>query len=293
MRWGRQENQTSEAGLLLNIFERAKVGAFQLLVIIIVLMSVPFAQAFAQDTTRRPARAAEVVEALDNALWKELEIGATHIGIQTALGVRLEAFRFQPKYFTFSLEQQNISTGEVVQTLGPRVGAFLAVNGGFFAREADGSLRAVGLLKDDGEIVSRPWRTSGGYLVVEENGLSIWPTKKILKEDIKELVQSRPVIIEQGKRWALNNNLGNIKNRSLVCILPDASIIILTISGQGLSLYEAGWTLRGKEWGGWFDCDSAIALDGGGSTQLYVKQHPEFTVVGDTPVHNALVVKRK
>ena len=60
-----------------------------------------------------------------------------------------------------------------------------------------------------------------------------------------------------------------------------------------LSLYEAGWALRGEEWGGWFDCDSAIALDGGGSTQLYVEQHSKFTVLGDTPVHNAFVVKRK
>ena len=70
-------------------------------------------------------------------------------------------------------------------------------------------------------------------------------------------------------------------------------MLIVLVSGQGLSLFEAGWLLRGENWGGWFDCDSAIALDGGGSTQLYVADHPEMTIEGATPVQNALVVKRK
>lgn len=246
-----------------------------------------------QSVSSAPARSAEVVDALEGMDWKVMDNSAEYIGVTTSLGVRLDAFRFQPEYFEFSIVPQKNANGETVASIGKRENAYVSVNGGFFARNAKGHLRPVGLLRIDGKTFSKAWTNSGGFLVIENVGLSILPTRSILSNTQKNIVQSRPVIIEQGGKWALNTNLGNIKNRTLVCVQKDSKIIILTITGQGLSLFEAGWILRSEEWGGRFDCDSAIALDGGGSTQLYVANKPSLNFEGNTNVVNAFVVKRR
>ena len=51
--------------------------------------------------------------------------------------------------------------------------------------------------------------------------------------------------------------------------------------------------MREPEMGGFFNCDSAIAMDGGGSTQIWVKGRPDLSYAGNTPVHNAVVIQRR
>lgn len=240
-----------------------------------------------------PAQTKSIVSALENVEWHRIENGLDALSISTPLGVKLFAFKISPKLFSFSILQQASENGESVESYASRSDGVIAVNGGFFAKHSDGTLSPVGLLIDDGIQYTRPWAKKGGFLIAGKQGLQIYPSKKILTNEVKEVIQSKPVIIESGAKWALNRNLRMSKNRTLVCVLKDKQVVLLTFSGLGLSLFEAGWTLRSQEWGGWFDCDSAIALDGGGSTQLYVKDHPEFFVLGDTNVQNALVVIRK
>lgn len=249
--------------------------------------------ATAQSSLDVPPQTESIVSALGNVEWQVMEEGLDSLFVSTALGVRLHAFKISPKKFSLSLSQQSKVEGELVQEFAQRLGAVIAVNGGFFAKQSDGSLRSVGLLIDDGTYYSRAWKKTGGYLILGTDGASVLPTSEPLRGTLIDAIQSKPVIMETGGKWALNRNLKHVKNRTLVCVQKDKTIILLTFSGLGLSLFEAGWTLRNQEWGGWFDCDSAIALDGGGSTQLYVENHPDFSVHGDTAVQNALIVKRK
>jgi exopolysaccharide biosynthesis protein len=51
--------------------------------------------------------------------------------------------------------------------------------------------------------------------------------------------------------------------------------------------------MRDPAQGGAFSCDSALALDGGGSTQLWVAGREDLAIAGETRVHNALIVQRK
>ncbi|MCB1429282.1 MAG: phosphodiester glycosidase family protein, partial [Nitratireductor sp.] len=96
-----------------------------------------------------------------------------------------------------------------------------------------------------------------------------------------------------GGKWAMNTNQQKLRPRTIVCTFGNDSFLLAVISGSGMSLYEAGWLMRDAGVGGYFGCDAALAMDGGGSTQLWVSSDTSLGIVGETPVNNALVVKRR
>ena len=260
----------------------------------IVLLNLS-GQAFAQSSAERPTRASEAVEALESSEWVRFEDGLSHLRVVTALGTRLSAFKVSHKEFKFSVVTQNDPGGERIRSMVERNQATLGVNGGFFGIKPDnGELFPVGLLIDDGLAQSSAWSKIGGYLAFTQDGTpQILPTSSGVPKWAKEAIQSKPVLIEPGGLWAMNTNHGDAEDRTIVCSLSDDESLILTVTGGGLTLFEAGWLLRSKAWGGFFDCDSAIALDGGGSTQFFFSDRSDLTITGLTPVHNGLLVTRR
>ncbi len=260
----------------------------------LVGIALPIEQADAQDATSRPPRAEEAVAALQRASWEQLEEGLSLHQAVTALGTRLTTLKISPKLFRFSIEQQETPMGERAGAMLRRTGGVIAVNGGFFGQKADGQLYPVGELIDDGASVSSSWSSVGGYLAFNDDGVpDITLSSDGAPEWAREAVQTRPVLIEKGGRWAMRTNGTELERRSLVCVLGDGDILLMVVSGGGLTLYEAGWVLRAANWGGHYGCEKAIALDGGGSTQLKVRGQSQLDVTGLTPVQNLLVVHRR
>lgn len=247
------------------------------------------ASAFVDDT---PKRAIEITNGLSEAEWRSLEDGLEVIQTRTAAGTIFSAFRISPDKFIFKIGTQEHPKGERAGRIGPRLDAVLVINAGFFGMSKNGKLFPVGLMSSAGVAGGKAWRTSGGYLVFGDRTL-IRPSDKGMPPSAGEFVQSKPVLIEPGGRWAMNTNSNIRKKRSLFCLQRDGKIIISLVTGTGLSLYEAGWLLRSPKDGGYFDCDSAIAMDGGGSTQTWVTGHPELSYRGISPVHNFLIMQRK
>jgi exopolysaccharide biosynthesis protein len=252
------------------------------------------ALSMAQDAGDRPARTSEAVFALQNATWSELEKGLSLLQANTALGTRLTVLRIDPDLFSFSVIQQDRPDGERADEVLNRTGAAIAVNGGFFSIRKDDALAPVGMLMDDGVKISNPWVVTGGFVGISPEGrLKITESEKGIPEGIHEAIQSRPVLIEPGGLWAMRTNANDQERRTLLCLLKEGDAILVMISGGGLSLYEAGWLLRRPDRGGMFGCDSAIGLDGGGSTQLSVRERPELNVTGFSRVQNFLVVSHR
>jgi exopolysaccharide biosynthesis protein len=250
--------------------------------------------ASAQDISERPARTSEAVNALKNSEWRELEEGLSLLQASTALGTRLTVLKIDSDHFRFSVEQQNLPEGERADDVIERSEALLVVNGGFFRIRKDNGLFPVGLLMDDGEAISSPWLSSGGFVSISADGnIAISESETGVPNNVREAIQSRPVLIAPGGKWAMRTNANLQERRTLLCLLGDGSIILMVVSGGGLSLYEAGWLLRGTARGGLMGCDAAIALDGGGSTQLSVRGHPGLDVTGFSPVQNFLAVSRR
>ena len=245
--------------------------------------------AFVDDT---PKRAIEITSGLSAGGWRMLEDGFEVIQTRTATGTIFSAFRISPEKFAFKIGTQEHPKGERAARIGPRLDAVLVINAGFFGMSKNGKLFPVGLMSSAGVLNGKAWRTSGGYLIFG-NRTFIRPSNNGKPPSSAEFVQSKPVLIEPGGRWAMNRNSNIRKKRSLFCLQNDGKIIISLVTGAGLSLYEAGWLLRSPEDGGYFDCDSAIAMDGGGSTQTWVRGHPELSYRGISPVHNFLIMQRK
>lgn len=250
--------------------------------------------AYAPVEADAPAVALDAAKSLGAANWQSVEEGLQVLGAQTAYGIRISAFRISPSQFRFEIGVQAERSGERVGALGERGKAVLAVNGGFFGeKEAGGILFPVGLLRVKGRNLGQAWPRAGGYLALGEEEVRIVPSRDGPPREPRFVIQSKPMLIEPGGIWAMNANAGPPRPRTLICRLPDGDIVLVVVHGFGLNLFEAGWLMRKADAGGYFGCDAAIALDGGSSTQLWVAGREDLSVDGESPVHNALIVRRR
>jgi hypothetical protein len=99
-------------------------------------------------------------------------------------------------------------------------------------------------------------------------------------------------MVEPGGKWAMVTNDHYKQNRTAVYLTQSKEVIVAIITGDsGLSLYELAEILKPDGSGKIFDCDSAIALDGGPSTQGY-SQPNGVEIKGGWNIHDAIVVTR-
>lgn len=256
-----------------------------------VIILTGHAPAAAQDA-QVANRTLESVEALNDENWSNVTPGLRVIQAQTGSGIVISAFEFSLDRFQVSAQIQSEPRGDRAHEVGERSGHFFVVNAGFFLEDEQNHLAPVGLLSINGNRAGMNWRSAGGYLVLGEQ-ISIRPTRSGPPKGAQDFIQTKPVLIEPGKIWAMNTNQAILKRRTLVCLRGDETLLVVLVSGNGMSLFEAGWLLRSKQWGGFFDCDSAIAMDGGGSTQSWMRDHSQYSLRGVTPVHNFLVFKER
>ncbi len=248
------------------------------------------ATAHSQALDAVPPRTDVALGLLQAASFSELQPGLDVLTVKT-VSLSLTVFRIDQRRFRFDIAAQLEPDGERVDAFGIRAGAVLAVNGGFFGeKEPEKGLFSVGLLRINGKDTSPNWNTSGGYLLFGKGGVSIAKSRNS-PPSASTILQSKPLVIAPGGIWSMNTNQEIWRPRSLVCLLPDGKALLVVISGVGMSLFEAGWLLRTQTDGGFFGCDSALALDGGGSTQLWVAARDDLRVHGETAVHNALVLQ--
>ncbi len=265
-----------------------------LLLVAIGLCLTLLARAAAEPSIAdRPGRTLSMVNALAAGQWRELEAGLEFLQVNTATGTSALAVRIDNSRFRLEVAIQRRASGETAAEMGKRLGAVLAVNGGFFAKDAKGNFSPVGMLKVGGELISPAWsRVMGGFLALSDDGPDILPSANGAP-DTGTVLQSRPVLIDPGGVWAMRRNRGRPERRTILCRKTDQQLILFAIVMGGMSLYEAGWTMLASQSGGFFGCDSALALDGGGSTQVWFADRTDLDFRGITAVHNALLIMRK
>lgn len=204
---------------------------------------------------------------------------------------------------------------KAAQVFGKENNALAAINGTFFDVKNGGS---VDFVKVDGIIINpnrleknnTRARHQRAAIVIENGKLNIkkWDGTEDWEQKLteKDVMNSGPLLIYNQQIEDLDTTAFNRLRhpRSAVGIKADGKVILLTVDGRqensaGMSLFELTKIMK------WLGCTSAINLDGGGSTTLWVANAPENGVVnypsdnkkwdheGTRKVANVILLKKK
>lgn len=193
--------------------------------------------------------------------------------------------------------------------------ATAVINGTFFDMKNGGS---VDFLKVNDTIVNqtrldknnkRTFHQEAAVVINNEQiAIKKWDGSENWESSLtdKNVMVSGPLLILNDKNEHLDSISFNKARhpRSAIGIKPDGSVLLLTVDGRqsqsaGMSLFELTKIMR------WLGCSSAINLDGGGSTALWVNGYGENGVVnhpsdnkkwdheGERKVANVIFIKGK
>ncbi|MES2446977.1 MAG: phosphodiester glycosidase family protein [Bacteroidota bacterium] len=215
-------------------------------------------------------------------------------------------------FFALGADEKVLKTTE---TFGKELNAVAAINGTFFDIKNGGS---VDYIKVNGNVVNENKLDKNGNrarhqqaaVVIENGKLNIkkWDGSKNWEQNLteKDVMNSGPLLIYNQQVEELDTTaFTKLRHpRSAVGIKADGKVILLTVDGRqensaGMSLPELTKLMK------WLGCVSAINLDGGGSTTLWVSSAPENGVVnypsdnkkwdhqGTRKVANVILLKKK
>ena len=215
-------------------------------------------------------------------------------------------------YIAFGHEEKELKT---TRTFGKENKALAAINGTFFDVKNGGS---VDFIKVDGKVISKNQlgkndkraRHQQAAIVIEDGKLQIkkWDGSTNWENNLPEndVMDSGPLLLlNQQEQFLDTASFNRLRHpRSAIGIKANGTVILLTVDGRnensaGMSLFELIKTMR------WLGCVSAINLDGGGSTTLWVNGFGSNGVVnypsdnklwdheGERKVANAILLKKK
>ncbi|RZL51059.1 MAG: phosphodiester glycosidase family protein [Pedobacter sp.] len=204
---------------------------------------------------------------------------------------------------------------KATQEFGKENNAIAAINGTFFDVKNGGS---VDFVKVNGQVINpnrleknnQRARHQKAAVVITDGKLSIkkWDGNATWEESLmaNDVMNSGPLLIYNQQIEELDTAAFNRLRhpRSAIGIKANGSVILLTVDGRqenaaGMSLFELTKVMK------WLGCTSAINLDGGGSTTLWVTTQPENGVVnypsdnkkwdheGTRKVANVILLKKK
>mgnify|MGYP003584152859 CR=1 FL=1 len=174
-------------------------------------------------------------------------------------------------------------------TFGKENNAIAAINGTFFDIKNGGS---VDFIKVNGKVIStnrlekndKRAMHQKAAIVISKGKLNLkkWDGSEKWEHNLQEedVMLSGPLLAIDGTNEKLDSVPFNTLRhpRSAIGIKPNGEVILLTIDGRhensaGASLFELTKIMR------WLGCTSAINLDGGGSTALWIDAKEENGVV--------------
>lgn len=207
--------------------------------------------------------------------------------------IHIFAWRIDPRDAVLKLVIEHDSKGDYVQGIRERENAILAVNAGWYDSDSENRLSPVYALKVAGMLLN-PYRgeTAGGALAIDDTSVSLFTPQRIEENSVRarDLVYSKPMMIEPGRKFAMIYNDYDRRSRTAICTTPDGRFILLVATG-GLSLYELAEFLSDRDGRQGLPCDAALALTGGPVTQAsFGLGERTIEIQGRWPVYDALVV---
>jgi exopolysaccharide biosynthesis protein len=208
-----------------------------------------------------------------------------------------------------------VKVKKTTSTFGKELNAIAAINGTFFDVANGGS---VDFIKMDGVVIKQNVLDKKGNrarhqraaIVLNDGNLDLkmWDNTPNWENELpeKDVMLSGPMLLWKNHVEELDTTaFTRLRNpRSAIGIKPNGNIVLLTVDGRhensaGMSLHELTKLMR------WIGCTSAINLDGGGSTTLWVDSKDVNGVInfpsdnkkwdhdGERKVANVIILKKK
>lgn len=224
--------------------------------------------------------------------WQNLAPGLDYARVQNATtsstgvvhGFRIDLHQYQlQNVLTHNDQGGYLRVKDVVQ----QQGGLLGINGGFFGP----NLKPLGLRIQQGEKISPLRRISWWGVFYIKNKRAYIRSQKRFKwqKNMALALQSGPRLVINGKIPTLKKGLAS---RSAIGITYAGEVIIAATQHLAISTTDLAEILRRSTAEGGFNCQYALNLDGGSSTQLFA-QLGSFTlsVSSYAPIADVLLVK--
>ncbi len=174
--------------------------------------------------------------------------------------------RFDVRHIHLSVEYQPAEPLSMSEWKQKEPGAALIINGGYF----DQGDNATGLVVSNGQASGTSYSGFGGMLSVDNQGhislRSLIQHPYDPNEQLQQATQSSPMLVLAGKPTQFNANAASSR-RSVVATDKQGHLLFIVSPEMAFSLGELQDLLVGSD----LAIDTALNLDGGASTGLYVK----------------------
>lgn len=209
-----------------------------------------------------------------------------------------------PRRIEIAYTNQLLKEGQTTSEMARDWGAVAAINGGAFNDVSSTSSHAgnggtpSGVIISNGQIVfnemDKKSKTEVFAMTREGKMLAgFYTVDELIEQDVTQAVSFWPTLIRNGKALPLSND-GGLAQRTAIGQRADGSIVMLVIDGRsisslGASLTEVQGILLNK-----FNCVTAINLDGGKSSTMYLNGKIKNNLgsnVGERSIPSAIIVK--
>lgn len=199
--------------------------------------------------------------------------------------LRIDPDRFQVRVIdsrAFGVDRMEI------KALARRAQALAAINGGFFLPD----YRPLGFLVVDGREANPLRKADWGIFLMQDTRPRIIHTQELQNERrITQALQVGPRLVVDGKEKIMKKQAAR---RSALGITPNHQIILLNTEDTEAYLQDLARIFRLPASEGGLECRDALALDGGGSAQMYAEYKSlKIDIPGQWAIPNGIGVFKK
>jgi len=199
--------------------------------------------------------------------------------------LRIDPNRFQVRVIdsrAFGVDRMEI------KALARQAQALAAINGGFFLPD----YRPLGFLIVDGREANPLRKADWGIFLIQDSRPRIIHTKEFHNEgSITQALQVGPRLVVDGKEKIMKKQAAR---RSALGITRNQQIILLNTVDSDAYFQDLARLFRLPASEGGLECPDALALDGGGSAQMYVEYRSlNINIPGQWAVPNGIGVFKK
>lgn len=208
----------------------------------------------------------------------------------------MNVVEINPKEYSASLVRARDSGIEAVSSLAKRNDADVAINGGFFKLEPNGTIKPSGTLVISGIVFGIKNKTQA-LAVIHDGKLTIRlanPKEYLRKNPGISMVSGIPLLVNNGKVVSILSKrtsgfYAKPHARTAIGIKSNGIITLVTVEHLGMTLVELARFLEKQ------GCHYALNLDGGGSSVLWMKENErKERLIGNNmrSVADAIVFKK-